>query len=93
MVSDWREHVKRINAIITPILDRHGIVGELRVAFRNYALKIFRIVRKYREWDREDMIKAVKAWYFTRLCIDPDEIRKILNEIADAVKEYIKNYS
>jgi hypothetical protein len=93
MVSDWREHVKRINAIITPILDQHGIVGELRVAFRNYALKIFKIVRKYGEGDREDMIKAVKAWYATRLIIDPEEIRKIINEIADAVKEYAKQHS
>jgi hypothetical protein len=90
--SDWREHVKRINAIITPILDRHGIVGELRVAFRNYALHLFRVIRRCKEEDRGDMIKAVKAWYFTRLSIDPDEIRKILDEIADAIKKHAKQY-
>jgi len=91
--SDWREHVKRVNAIITPILDQHGITGELRVAFRNYALHLFRVIRKSREEYREDMIKAVKAWYSTRLIIDPEEIRKTLDEIADAIKEYSKRHS
>jgi hypothetical protein len=91
--SDWREHVKRINAIIAPILDRHGIVGELRIAFMNYALQLFRVIRRSKEEDREDMIKAVKAWYSTRLIIDPEEIRKILEEIADAIKDYVKQHS
>ena len=93
MVSDWREHVKRISAIIAPILDRHGIAGELRVAFRNYALQLFRVIRKSKEEDREDLIKAVKAWYSTRLIIDPEEIRKTLDEIAEAIKEYVKQHS
>jgi hypothetical protein len=87
MSGDWREHVKRIKAIITPILDQHGIIGLWRVAFWGYALKVFSVISKHGEEDRGDLIKAVKAWYSTMLIIDPEEIRKILDEIAGAVKE------
>jgi uncharacterized protein YjgD (DUF1641 family) len=90
MGSSWSEHAKMINTIVSSVLDKHGIRGALRLEFRNYALRLFKIAKSCKREERDAMIKALKAWYKTKLVIDPEEIMKVLDEITKAITEYVE---
>jgi hypothetical protein len=70
MSIDLSEHVKRINVVVSRILDKHGIIRSYRVPFMNYALKLISVAKKFSGYDRDKTVKAVKTWYENMLLID-----------------------